>query len=244
MPMSKRESILRHGALALCELFTVGTIAMLLMRCQYGRLPVALVTLPLLLLPSIVERMVKRKLLLPTYMLGLFYALGPMLGQCHNLYYNLTWWDKLLHTLGGVVFAILGVLLFENLAGTRSARMTAVFALCFSMAVSVGWEFYEYGADTLLGTDMQQDTVVHQIHSYKLGHLVGEVGSLENIHAVQVNGEKLPFDGYLDIGLHDTMKDMLLETLGALLVALVHMGTKGRCRIFKAAENTGKPCLS
>lgn len=239
--MSKREKIIRWAALALGEAFTVATIVMMVARRQFGRIPVALVTLGMLLLPAVVERMVKRRLLLPAYLLGMFYALGPMLGQCHNLYYNLTWWDKLLHTLGGVVFAILGVLLFEAFAGVRSVRMTAVFALCFSMAVSVGWEFYEYGADTLFGTDMQQDTVVHQINSYKLGSRVGEVGTVEDIRSVQVNGEKLPFDGYLDIGLHDTMMDMLLETLGALLVALVHMGAKGKCRIFRQA---GEPCLS
>lgn len=242
--MNKREKLLRWGSLIACELFTVATIVMLLVKRQYGRLPVALVTLGMLLLPGIVERMVKRRLLMPAYLLGLFYALGPMLGHCLNLYFILPWWDKLLHTLGGVVFAILGVLLFENFAGTRSVRMTAVFALCFSMAVSVGWEFYEYGADTLFGTDMQQDRVIHQINSYRLSSQVGEVGTLEGIHAVQVNGEPLPFDGYLDIGLHDTMGDMLLETLGALLVAVIHIRTKGKCHIFKSPENAGEPCLS
>lgn len=231
--MSKKEKLFRWAMLALYEVFTLFTIGLMIVRHQFSRLPVALVTMPMLLLPGVVERMVKRRLLLPAYLLGLFYALGPMLGQCHNLYYNLTWWDKLLHTLGGVAFAILGVLLFENFAGTRSVRMTAVFALCFSMAVSVAWEFYEYGADTFFGTDMQQDRVVEHISSYKLGRQVGEVGKVEHIHTVQVNGEVLPFDGYLDIGLHDTMGDMLLETLGALLVALVHMGTKGKCRVFK-----------
>ncbi len=239
--MSKKERLLRRAALALCELFTLFTIGLMIARRHYGRLPVALVTLPMLLLPGVVERMVKRRMLLPAYLTGLLYALGPMLGQCHNLYYTLPWWDKLLHTLGGVAFAILGVLLFENFAGKGSVRMTAVFALCFSMAVSVAWEFYEYGADTFFGTDMQQDRVVEHIASYKLGTQAGEVGRVENIRTVQVNGEPLPFDGYLDIGLHDTMGDMLLESLGALLVALVHMGSKGRQRIFR--EETG-PCAA
>lgn len=239
--MSKKERCLRRAALALCQAFTLFTIGLMIARRQPGRLPVALVTIPMLLLPHVVERMVKRKLMLPAYLLGLFYALGPMMGQCHNLYYSLTWWDKLLHIMGGVAFAILGVVLFENIAGVHAIRMTAVFALCFSMAVSVAWEFYEYGADTFFGTDMQQDRVVNHITSYKLGNQLGEVGRVEDIHTVTVNGQPLPFGGYLDIGLHDTMGDMLLETLGALLVALVHMGARGRCRIFKEGTD---PCVA
>ncbi len=93
--------------------------------------------------------------------------------------------------------------------------MKALFALFFSMTLAAVWEFIEYGCDLFLGTDMQQDTIVSFIHSYLLGGEAGEIGALENIADVIINGQPLGVGGYLDIGLHDTMQDMLVETLGA-----------------------------
>ena len=66
-----------------------------------------------------------------------------------------------------------------------------------TITVSALWEFAEYGSDMLLGTDSQNDTCINGIHSYFLGKTAGQLGS--------------------DIGLIDTMGDMLIETLGASL---------------------------
>ena len=98
---------------------------------------------------------------------------------------------------------------------------TALFALFFSISVSAVWEFAEFGADRLFQADMQNDTVITAIRSYALGDSLGEKGMLDGIEAVTVNGIPLPFDGYLDIGLFDTMWDMILEALGALVTAVL-----------------------
>ena len=57
---------------------------------------------------------------------------------------------------------------------------------------------------------------------------MGEVGSISSIEQVTVNGQVLPVAGYLDIGLIDSMLDMLLESAGALVVAVVHIADKGK----------------
>lgn len=55
---------------------------------------------------------------------------------------------------------------------------------------------------------------MNMVHSYLLGDRPGQVGTVEKITHSQV-GEKI-FPGYVDLGLIDTMTDMLTETVGAL----------------------------
>ena len=110
----------------------------------------------------------------------------------------------------------------------RSASSKSNFALCFSVAIAVLWEFCEFGADTFLGMDMQDDTVIHGLTSYLLGDSLGMTGSIPNIQSVSVNGLLLPVDGYIDIGLIDTMLDMLLETMGAIAACVIILLDKDR----------------
>lgn len=231
--MGKGVKILRVAALAMTEAFVVFTILWQVVRGQYGRLPMAALSLPLVLAPLAAERLLRCRVALPVFLFTLFYAIGPMLGYCYNLYYRIPWWDKMLHVFGGVAFALLGLFLFERFRCGQRRWMTAVFALCLSVAVAVGWEFFEYGADTLFGMDMQDDTVVTEITSYLLDGAPGKAGVIENITAVTVNGKPLPVSGYIDIGLNDTMWDMMLETLGAVAVVGWYLLDRGRHRPFR-----------
>lgn len=239
--MNKKERIARLFGVLLCEAFAVITIIMMIVSKQYDRLLLAFATPFIILAPKILELIFRCKIGLPVYLFGLFYAIGPMLGQCYNLYYTVSWWDKMLHISGGVMFAFLGLFLFEKYVGKDKKKtvMTAVFALCFSMAIAVLWEFCEFGADTFLGMDMQDDTVITHINSYLLNEGVGVAGSIENIEEVIVNGQALPIKGYIDIGLTDTILDMLLETMGAVVVAMIYIASKGKFAVFKKKEEAG-----
>lgn len=44
--------------------------------------------------------------------------------------------------------------------------------------------------------------------------------TIDGIHSVAVNGNDLGFDGYLDIGLYDTMEDLFVNFIGAVPSAL------------------------
>ena len=239
--MNKKERIARLIGVLLCEAFAVITIIMMIVSKQYDRLLLAFATPFIILAPKILELLFRCKIDLPVYLFGLFYAIGPMLGQCYNLYYTVSWWDKMLHISGGVMFAFLGLFLFEKYVGKDKKKMvmTAVFALCFSIAIAVLWEFCEFGADTFLGMDMQDDTVITHINSYLLNEGVGVAGSIENIEEVIVNGQALPIKGYIDIGLTDTILDMLLETMGAVVVAMIYIASKGKFAVFKKKEEAG-----
>ncbi len=144
---------------------------------------------------------------------------GPVLGNVYKFYYIVPYWDKALHMLSGFSFAALGYCLpdlCDRRHGEHSAFMKSVFAFCFSLAVAALWEFYEYGADMLLGLDMQNDTIINSISSYMLGAETGTIGGMSDIASVTVNGAALPYAGYLDIGLIDTMNDMLICAAGTM----------------------------
>ena len=183
----------------------------------------------MILLPAAMERFFCYKLCLPVYLFALVYSIGPMLGQCWNFYYTVSWWDKLLHASGGVMFAIVGAYFFERLIKRKDQFLAcAIFALCFSVTIAVLWEFAEFGADRFLGMDMQRDVVITNLTSYLLGDGVGVTGCIDHIWSVAVNGVPLPVNGYIDIGLTDSMLDMMLESFGALITSFLLLLDKGR----------------
>ena len=225
--MQKTEKWIKLGGTVVCEIFTVITIITLITGSEPDRMALAFGTLLLVLLPLLLEKLFHCRICLPVYIFALAYAIGPMLGHCWKLYYTVPVWDKLLHICGGVMFAILGAYFFDLLVKEKvhpAAR--TIFALCFSIAIAVLWEFCEFGADRFLGMDMQDDMLVTHLTSYLLGEGVGVTGSIENIQSVVVNGITLP--GYIDIGLTDSMLDMMLESLGALVTCLLILLDKGK----------------
>lgn len=227
--MRKREKWIKLGGTILCELFAIATIIVLFECGEPDRLAAAFGTTLLVLLPFLLERLLHCRISLPVYIFALFYAIGPMLGKSWKFYYTVVGWDKLLHISGGVMFALLGAFFFRSMMRQQvHPAAEAAFALCFSMAVAMLWEFYEFGADMLFGRDMQADTVVYDLNSYLLGDSPGVCGSISQIRAVSVDGVPLPIEGYVDIGLIDSMLDMLLETLGAAITCVFLWIDKGK----------------
>lgn len=225
--MLKSEKWMKLSGVVICEIFTLITIIMLLAGGEPDRIALAVGTLVLAALPMLIEELFRCRISLPVYIFALAYAIGPMLGHCWKLYYTVPVWDKLLHTCGGVMFAILGAYFFDRLTRNYEAPAAkTIFALCFSMAIAVLWEFCEFGADRFLGMDMQDDTVINSLTSYLLGDTLGVTGSIPNIQTVMVNG--IPLPGYIDIGLIDSMLDMLLETMGAIVTCMLLWLDKGK----------------
>ena len=108
------------------------------------------------------------------------------------------------------------------------------------MAVGGIWEVYEYLLDVFFKMDMQNDTVITEMASYLLGDTPGTIGEIANIDTVSINGE--PFEmGYIDIGLIDTMKDMIQCLTGSVLCIITAAFQKPNSRILtiRAVENEG-----
>ncbi|MBQ8685521.1 MAG: hypothetical protein IJ514_05080 [Clostridia bacterium] len=200
--------------------------------------------------PDIAQRLFKFRIATPMYIFILAYAVCPLLGHSYDFYYNVLWWDKLLHITGGVVFALFGAYLPKLITKDESCNMwiCIFFGVCFSVSVAVLWEFFEFAMDTFFHTDMQKDTLVSSVYSYKFNEAIGgKLSTILNIEEVVtvVNGEYV-IDGYIDLGRIDSMLDLLVETLGALVYAVAYAIDKGVHTSFhmladKKAESVDKP---
>ena len=190
-----------------------------------------ILSLGLLLLPIVIEK--KFKVDLPVTLeicILLFIFASEILGEINNFYGIFKDFDTLLHTINGFLCASIGFslvyLLNENIESFNLSPIFVVLvAFCFSMTVGVLWEFFECGMDIFVGTDMQKDTYVTKIKSVSLNkENKNEVVVVRDIdHAVlyDKNSNLLTkIDNYLDIGLLDTMNDLLVNFIGAVIYSL------------------------
>ncbi len=184
-------------------------------------------SLILFLVPSFLEH--KLRVDIPSVtevIILLFIFAAEILGELSNYYAQYEYWDTMLHTVNGFLCAAFGFSMVDILTRNKQEKFrlsplyVALVAFCFSMTVGVLWEFFEYGMDTVFHTDMQKDTVVYTVPTVALGG-DGAVTVLDNISSVAVNGTELPLDGYLDIGLHDTMADLLVNFCGAVVFSVI-----------------------
>lgn len=168
----------------------------------------------------------------------LFIFAAEILGEMESFYIKYAFWDTMLHTLNGFLCAAVGFSLVDVI--NRNSRVKfklspiylSIVAFCFSMTIGVLWEFFEFGCDSILHTDMQKDFYISDIYSTALDETMSnKVVAVNDITEVYVNGEKL--DGYLDIGLIDTMKDLLVNFVGAVVFSIIgyfHIKLRGKSK--------------
>lgn len=155
----------------------------------------------------------------------LFIFSAEILGEIQEYYLMFPFWDTMLHTMNGFLMAAIGIAMVDILNRSRkfkvrlSPAFVALVAFCFSMTVGVVWEFFEYGMDLFFHTDMQKDTWINTIYSVSLNPEGRNVAQQVIVDSVVVNGEAWP--GYLDIGLHDTMKDLFVNFVGAVIFSVI-----------------------
>lgn len=190
-------------------------------------------TLILFTLPTIASRTFKVKL--PTTLeiiVYLFIFAAEILGEIQNFYGVFKHWDTMLHTLNGFLSAAVGFSLIDILNRTERIhiKMTPVFvalvAFCFSMTIGVLWEFFEFSADRYFNTDMQKDRVVDKISSVELNkENKNDPIIIDNINKTIIYSnnkkETVIEDGYLDIGIIDTMKDLIVNFIGAIVFSIL-----------------------
>ena len=167
-----------------------------------------------------------------------FIFAAEILGEVNAFYVRIPGWDTMLHTLNGFLAAAVGFSLVmllnddERLTFDLSPLFLALVAFCFSMTIGVLWEFFEFFMDLFFHSDMQKDTVIHAIYTVALDPTLSNTAvAVPDIREVAVNGQELGLGGYLDIGLIDTMKDLLVNFIGAAVFSVIgffYAASKGR----------------
>lgn len=224
-----REHKVVFAVYMILRIIAIGSLIHALVRGEYESAFVCVLALVLFLLPHFIERTFRIDIpnTLEVIIL-LFIFAAEILGELQNYYHQFPHWDMMLHTVNGFLCAAVGFSLVDILCRNKQDKFRlsplymAIVAFCFSMTVGVMWEFFEYGMDCIFHTDMQKDTVIHALHSVTLDPTAtNTVVTLDGVQSVMVNGVDLGHDGYIDIGLIDTMNDLLVNFIGAVVFSVI-----------------------
>ena len=151
-------------------------------------------------LPSILERRLRFELpglLYGFYIVFLYCAI--FLGEVRSFYYLFPRWDSILHFFSSMMTGFFGLMVVTILNRDRHVSMNlsplfvCLFAFCFSVTIGSLWEIYEFIGDGLFGLNMQK--------------------------FMTAQGELLVGHN----ALRDTMKDIIVDVLGALLASVIGM---------------------
>jgi len=160
----------------------------------------------------------------------IFIFSAEILGGINNFYGTVPFWDNALHTVNGFLCGSIGFSLIYLLnQKTKFMKLSpifvALFSFCFSMTVGIVWEMFEYGMDVTFKTDMQKDEYVNVINTVELDpefdNNVIKINGIDYTVIYDENDKELArFNGYLDIGLHDTMMDLMVNFVGAVVFSI------------------------
>lgn len=215
------------------RLATVGVLIRSIFLGQWESVFTCFLTLTLFLLPHFIEK--SFRIDLPTTLeiiAFVFIFCAEILGEIECYYIKYPLWDTMLHTTSGFVFAAFGFCLLDML--NRSKRISlnlsplslSLVAFCFSMTVGVMWEFFEFGADYLFRFDMQKDTILKGLSTVTLDPTSSNTAVLLDgiVRTVieHADGTVTVIEGgYLDIGIYDTMKDLFVNFIGAVVFSTI-----------------------
>ena len=227
------------------RLIVLATLVSSIIRGEYESAFICLLVLGLFVLPFFIQQ--NFGIELPSTLeiiILLFIFASEILGELKCYYITFPYWDTMLHTLNGFLCAAIGFALVDIL--NRSERFSislsplflALVAFCFSMTIGVLWEFFECTMDHFFLLDMQKDTVVNAITSVMLDPTNSNIPvTIDGITSVTINGQELGLGGYLDIGLYDTMGDLFVNFIGALVFSTIgyfYIKQRGKGKLAKA----------
>ena len=227
------------------RLIVLATLVSSVIRSEYESAFICLLVLVLFMLPFFIQQ--NFGIELPSTLeiiILLFIFAAEILGELECYFITFPYWDSMLHTTTGFLCAATGFALIDIL--NRNSRIkfelspiyVALAAFCFSMTVGVLWEFFEFGMDRIFHMDMQKDTVVSSITSVMLDPTNKNIPvTIDGITSVTVNGQELGFGGYLDIGLYDTMEDLFVNFIGAVVFSTIgyfYIKHRGKGKLAKA----------
>ena len=227
------------------RLMVLATLVSSVIRSEYESAFICLLVLVLFMLPFFIQQ--NFGIELPSTLeiiILLFIFAAEILGELECYFITFPYWDSMLHTTTGFLCAATGFALIDIL--NRNSRIkfelspiyVSLAAFCFSMTVGVLWEFFEFGMDRIFHMDMQKDTVVSSITSVMLDPTNKNIPvTIDGITSVTVNGQELGFGGYLDIGLYDTMEDLFVNFIGAVVFSTIgyfYIKHRGKGKLAKA----------
>ena len=227
-------------------------VILTLIRCiltrNYESAAICILSLLLFLMPAFLQQ--KMKIEIPAVFQGIIFGFiyaAEILGEVNHYYVLIPGWDTMLHTMNGFLCAAIGFSLIYLLnRGSENINLSPFYltlvAFCFSMTVGVLWEFFEFTMDYFFYLDMQKDFIVQNIGSVTLdpnnSGMPFFIGNITDtvVNTADGNAYTIP-GGYLDIGIIDTMKDLLVNLVGAVVFSIIGYTTLKFSKKSKIAES-------
>lgn len=179
----------------------------------------ALLSLVLMIITSYLKKKLNldKKLELLIY---IFIITTEVLGQIYHFYTRVPIFDIIIHTYSSFVISYIALIIIKK--HKLPKIITILFIFSFAMMCESIWEIFEFGTDHLLKTDMQKDTIINEITSYYLSE-DKDTPTTMVVDNVVVNNISFTdkYNGYLDIGLYDTISDMSCALVGALIFIII-----------------------
>ncbi len=209
---------------------------------NYEGVGICILSLLLFLVPSFMEEHFRIEI--PPVFEGIIYLFifaAEILGEVEHFYVAIPGWDTMLHTINGFLCAAIGFSMIDLMnRHSKNVKLSpfylAMVAFCFSMTVGVIWEFIECGGDLFFGQDMQKDFIVTHFQSVTLdpthSQQVISVKDITDTVIHTASGQTYNIEGgYLDIGILDTMKDLFVNFIGAIVFSVlgyIYVKERGR----------------
>ena len=190
---------------------------------------ISVLTIFLFLLCLFIERILRVRFpFLLRFFIFSFIFLAEIFGEVFNFYSTVSFWDNFLHFLSGIItscfgFSLVYVFLERCVKVKNLFLISFLFIFCFSISIGVFWEFTEFGFDKYFGFDMQKDTYIDEFNTVSMDNddvVVSRISDIDRT-LIYVRGSVIVLDdGYLDIGLIDTMEDLFMNVMSAFVVSL------------------------
>ncbi len=233
--MRKKHEETNKKSIAIYLLLRVLVIISMIVQILMGNISnvcMCILALVLFTIPTLISE--KFKIGIPSLLEAIIYLFiysTAILGEINNFYGIIPFWDTMLHTLNGFLCAGIGFSLVDLLnQNSKSLSLSplyiALVAFCFSMTVGILWEFFEFSADNVLKLDMQKDRIVSNIYTVELNpegkNKPVRIKDIEKTEIYSKDGSITVIEnGYLDIGLIDTMKDLFVNFIGAVVFSVI-----------------------
>lgn len=195
---------------------------------DYESVFMCLLTLALLIVPGFAQ--VTFKIELPTIleiMILCFIFSAQILGEICNFYEIIPFWDTILHTINGFLAAAIGFSLINILNNSEkkyfylSPIFVVIVSFCFSMTIGVLWEFFEFSMDYFFEMNTQKNTFLQAINIGAIDNVsVSVIKDISSVVISNAQGESVVLAGYIDIGLYDTMSDLIVNFIGAFVFSV------------------------
>lgn len=203
------------------------------MNGNWENVLLCILTLVLFTLPSLISE--KFNIELPSTLeiiVYLFIFAAEILGEIQNFYGLVKEWDSILHTINGFICAAIGFSLVDILNSNKHIKFNlspvfvSIVSICFSMTIGVLWEFAEFSIDKYLEKDMQKDRIINKVSSVTLNkegkNIPVVIDDITKTIIYTSNNEQIVIEsGYLELGLIDTMKDLFVNFIGAIVFSII-----------------------